>query len=135
LIEHLPAGVHYVSLQKEPSEADRAVLGSNPAVLNLGPELDDFTDTAAVCDCLDAVLSVDTSVAHLSAALGRTTWILLPFNADWRWLLDRDDSPWYPAARLYRQRTLGVWRDVFERVAMDLIATFNPVSDAPGPRR
>jgi tetratricopeptide (TPR) repeat protein len=125
-IEHLPGGFHYVSLQKEPSEADRAVLRSNPAVLNLGPGLDDFTDTAAVCDCLDAVLSVDTSVAHLSAALGRTTWILLPFNADWRWLLDRDDSPWYPAARLYRQKTSGVWRDVFEGVAMDLIAKFIP---------
>jgi tetratricopeptide (TPR) repeat protein len=130
-IEHLPGGVHYVSLQKEPSEADRGVLRSNPAVLNLGPGLDDFTDTAAVCDCLDAVLSVDTSVAHLSAALGRTTWILLPFNADWRWLLDRDDSPWYSAARLYRQKTLGVWRDVFEGVAMDLIAKFNPASAIP----
>lgn len=132
-IQHLPRGFQYVSLQKEPAESDRDVLQSHPAILNLGPELDDFTDTAALCDCLDAVLSVDTSVAHLSAALGRTTWILLPFNADWRWLLDRSDSPWYPTARLYRQKTSGVWRDVFEGVAMDLAATLNSGWQAPSP--
>jgi tetratricopeptide (TPR) repeat protein len=122
----LPGGFQYVSLQKEAPQADREVLRSNPGILNLGPELDDFTDTAALCDCLDAVISVDTSVAHLSAALGRTTWILLSFNAAWRWLLDRDDCPWYPTVRLYRQQTSGVWRDVFERVAADLIAQLKP---------
>jgi hypothetical protein len=71
---------------------------------------------------LDLVISVDTSVAHLSAGLGKTTWILLPFNPDWRWLLDRSDSPWYRAVKLYRQRAAGDWSGVVERVASDLIA-------------
>ena len=80
-----------------------------------------FSDTAAVCECLDLVLSVDTSIAHLSAALGKRTWILLPLiSADWRWLLERDDSPWYPSVKLYRQSTEGDWGGVFARVGGDL---------------
>ncbi len=67
----------------------------------------DFVETAALCECLDLMISVDTSIAHLSAALGQKTWILLPYNPDCRWLLDRDDSPWYPSARLYRQARGG----------------------------
>jgi ADP-heptose:LPS heptosyltransferase len=70
---------------------------------------------------MDLVLSVDTSVAHLSAALGKETWIMLPFSADWRWLLARDDSPWYPSVKLFRQRRVGDWSGVFERVWTDLI--------------
>jgi hypothetical protein len=80
-----------------------------------------FTDTAAVCECLDLVISVDTSIAHLSAALGKRTWILVPHTgADWRWLLERDDSPWYPSVKLYRQSTAGDWGGVFDRVTADL---------------
>jgi ADP-heptose:LPS heptosyltransferase len=105
-------------------ESDRQVLLARPEILNFGNELD-FENTAALCDCLDLVISVDTSVAHLSAALGKTTWILLPFNPDWRWLLDRSDSPWYRAVKLYRQRTAGDWSAVVERVASDLIGCFN----------
>jgi ADP-heptose:LPS heptosyltransferase len=70
---------------------------------------------------MDVVISVDTSVAHLSAALGRPTWILLPYRPDWRWLLDREDSPWYPTARLYRQGTIGDWKGVLQRIGRDLI--------------
>ena len=78
--------------------------------------MQDFADTAALMSQLDLVISVDTSVAHLAGALGRPVWVLLPFVPDWRWLLDRDDSPWYPTARLFRQTDTRDWRDVVERV-------------------
>ena len=83
-------------------------------------EIVDFSDTAALCELMDAVVSVDTSVAHLAAALGRDTRVLLPFSPDYRWLLGRDDSPWYPSVKLYRQQSLGDWAAVIERVAGDL---------------
>jgi ADP-heptose:LPS heptosyltransferase len=124
LIDALPVGFHYVSLQKELRHADRRGLAAHPEVFDAEPRLQDFSDTAALCDCLDLVLSVDTSVAHLAGALGRPTWILLPWYPDWRWQLDRDDSPWYPSVRLYRQTTPGDWRGVLERVARDLVRFF-----------
>jgi ADP-heptose:LPS heptosyltransferase len=120
LIEHLPSGFQYVSLQKEVREADRQILLTCSQILSLTDDLIDFTDTAALCDCLDLVISVDTSVAHLSAALGKTTWLLLPFNSDWRWLMHRDDSPWYPAMKLYRQDRAAGWGGVLAHVARDL---------------
>jgi ADP-heptose:LPS heptosyltransferase len=88
----------------------------HPGVRHFGAELEDFTDTAALCALMDFVISVDTSVAHLSGALGRPTWILLPLLPDWRWLLDREDSPWYASAKLYRQSTSGQWDSVVEQV-------------------
>jgi tetratricopeptide (TPR) repeat protein len=121
LIPQLPAEFQYVSLQKEVREIDRPSLQSNRAILNFAEEQQDFSDAAALCECMDLVLSVDTSVAHLSAALGKETWIMLPFSADWRWLLARDDSPWYPSVKLFRQRRVGDWSGVFERVWTDLI--------------
>ena len=78
-----------------------ALAGSD--IRHYDDELKDFTDTAALCELMDVVVSVDTSVAHLAAAMGKTTWILLPYASDWRWLLDRDDSPWYESVKLYRQ--------------------------------
>jgi ADP-heptose:LPS heptosyltransferase len=87
-----------------------------------------FVETAALCECLDLVISVDTSIAHVSAALGRETWILLPFNPDCRWLLDRNDSPWYGSATLYRQAGSGDWCGVLTRVAADLD---RELADAP----
>jgi tetratricopeptide (TPR) repeat protein len=124
LVACLPASFQYVCLQTEVRESDRPALLANSNILYFGDELD-FANTAALCECLDLVLSVDTSVAHLSAALGRTTWVLLHFNADWRWLLDRDDSPWYPTATLYRQRAMDDWSGVFARVGDDLVRTFS----------
>jgi predicted O-linked N-acetylglucosamine transferase (SPINDLY family) len=121
MLRHLPSGLQYMSLQKEVRESDRQSLQSDSRILHWGDELHDFADTAALCECMDVVISVDTSVAHLSAALGKETWILLPWVPDWRWLLDREDSPWYPSARLYRQPTSGDWASVLGRVAADLM--------------
>ena len=105
----------FVSLQKDVRAADQAVL-DRIGLVDLGPELRSFADTAAVISQLDLVISVDTSVAHLAGALGRPVWVLLPFVPDWRWLLDRDDSPWYPTARLYRQNETRKWDDVVVRL-------------------
>jgi tetratricopeptide (TPR) repeat protein len=120
VIRHLPDGAHYVSLQKEVRASDRVALQSNPQIFNPADDLHDFSDTAALCECLDLLISVDTSIAHLGGALGRATWILLPYSPDWRWLLDRDDSPWYSAVKLYRQDGSGAWHSVLRRVRADL---------------
>jgi ADP-heptose:LPS heptosyltransferase len=85
-------------------------------LIDLADELNDFADTAAVVACLDLVISVDTSVAHLAGALGKPVWTLLAFASDWRWLLDRADSPWYPTMRLFRQHTAGDWRGPIDHV-------------------
>jgi Tfp pilus assembly protein PilF len=122
LIPFIPYAFEYFSLQKEVREDDRATLHAYPNIRHFGDELEDFSDTAALCEQMDIVISVDTSVAHLSAAIGKATWVLLPSSPDWRWLLDREDSPWYPSARLFRQRNAGNWVDVFEEVNAALIA-------------
>ncbi len=80
----------------------------------------DFADTAAVIDNLDLVISVDTAVLHLAGAMGKKVWGLLPFEADWRWMLDRSDSPWYPTMRLFRQAGAGDWDSVFGSVEDEL---------------
>jgi tetratricopeptide (TPR) repeat protein len=87
-----------------------------------GPELTDFSETAALIMQMDLVIAVDTSVAHLAGALGKPVWLMLPFAPDWRWLMDRDDTPWYPTMRLYRQPKLGDWASVIARIRDDLAA-------------
>jgi lipoprotein NlpI len=120
LLEGLPAGFQYFSLQKDVRVADMAVLGSAQNIQHFGEQLVDFSDTAALCELMDLVISVDTSVAHLSGALGVPTWVLLPHLPDWRWLLEHRDSPWYPSIRLYRQSKARHWDDVLQAVANDL---------------
>jgi ADP-heptose:LPS heptosyltransferase len=93
-----------------------------PNLMHLGDELADFDDTAAVIDSLDLVVTIDTAVAHLAGAMGKPTWILLPHAPEWRWMLDREDTPWYPTARLFRQKRLGDWESVIERVRASLSA-------------
>ena len=112
-------GVKLFSLQKGPP-AEQLAGPSAPPVEDLGPELNDFADTAAAMHHLDLVISVDTSAAHLAGALGRPVCTLLPFSPDWRWLLDRSDSPWYPTMRLFRQPAIGAWASVFEEVTVEL---------------
>ncbi|HDR9757192.1 TPA: tetratricopeptide repeat protein [Burkholderia cepacia] len=108
--------VTFVSLQPQVRARDADALAAS-GVLSFADALQDFTETAALVDTLDLVISVDTSVAHLAGALGRPVWVLLPRVPDWRWLLDRDDCPWYPAATLFRQARPGDWPAVVGRVA------------------
>ena len=88
--------------------------------VDLGPELIDLADTAAVMRCLDLVITVDTALAHLAGALGTPVWVALPAVPDWRWLLQREDSPWYPSMRLFRQTERGQWDEVFQRIKIAL---------------
>jgi tetratricopeptide (TPR) repeat protein len=118
-LERFP-DIRLYSLQKEVAPADREKAPAG--IFPLGGEFNDFADTAAVIDHLDLVVSVDTAVAHLSGAMGKPTWLLLPYTADWRWLENREDTPWYPTMRLFRQKTWGDWQEVFERVATGLRA-------------
>jgi hypothetical protein len=114
-------GVKLYSLQKEPRPADASVLaGLGSDVTDLAPRLGDFADTAAAVAALDLVISVDTSVAHLAGAMGRPGWIMLPYAQDWRWLRDREDSPWYPSLRLFRQERPQAWAGVIARLAAEL---------------
>jgi tetratricopeptide (TPR) repeat protein len=117
----LDAGATFVSLQKDPRSEDKMILEQSD-VLDLTHHLTDFAETAALASSLDLVITVDTSVAHLAGALGRPTWILLPYTPDWRWLLDRDDSPWYPTVRLFRQDETRDYGKVVGRVRDELIA-------------
>jgi len=120
-LHQLPSGYQYVSLQKEVRDIDEIAISSQTDLLHFEDEINNFTDTAALCSLMDLVVSVDTSVAHLSGALGKPTWVLLPFTPDWRWLLDRDDSPWYPSMKLYRQATAGDWDGVLTKMKSDLL--------------
>jgi hypothetical protein len=112
--------VAFVSLQRELRPGDDAFLRENANCIPLGDALGDFADTAAIMHELDVVVTIDSSVAHLAGAIGRPVWILLPFFPDWRWLLGRDDSPWYPSARLFRQPAVGDWTSVVDRVRVAL---------------
>lgn len=99
-------------LQKEMPTEDRELLANYPHVVDHGAALGDYADTAALIQSLDLVVTIDTSVAHLAGALAQPVWIMLAHSADWRWLLDREDSPWYPTARLFRQKRRGDWESV-----------------------
>ncbi len=112
--------VRCFSLQRDLREADAEALRDLPNLVHLGDELRDFADTAAIISLLDVVISVDTAVAHLAGALGKPVVILLPYAADFRWMRDRDDSPWYPGAKLCRQPAFGDWDSVIARVAEEL---------------
>ena len=121
LLPLLDVEAQFVSLQKDVRPADQAILRQQRHILDFGPQLDSLVDTAAILEHLDLVISVDTSVAHLAGALGRQVWIILPYVPDWRWLLDRDDSPWYPTARLFRQTASREYTSVIERVRTELV--------------
>jgi tetratricopeptide (TPR) repeat protein len=112
----LDSGATFVSLQKDVRDSDAILLKERSDILDLRDHLGDFADTAALISQLDLVISVDTSVAHLAGALGKPVWLLLNDVPDWRWLLGRDDSPWYPAARLFRQDATCDWGKVIARV-------------------
>ncbi len=116
LLPLLDCDATFISLQWQVRPGDAAVLKDRSDLLHFGDELNNFSDTAAIISNLDLVISVDTSVAHLAGALGKSVWILSPYVPDWRWLLDREDSPWYSTARLFRQNHARTWDDVIIRV-------------------
>jgi len=115
----------WISLQKEMSGADAALLAGMGA-RDFASDIADFGDTAALIALMDLVITVDTSVAHLAGAMGKPVWIFLPFNADWRWLRDRADSPWYPTARLFRQTVFGRWEAVLSEAKQALDEILSP---------
>ena len=125
LITHLPSDYEYLSLQKEISDVDKEVLIECCKIKHFGDDLKDFTDTAALCELIDIVISVDTSVAHLAGTLGKNTWVLLPYSPDWRWLLDRNDSPWYSSVKLYRQEKINDWESALVNIESDLKKLLN----------
>jgi tetratricopeptide (TPR) repeat protein len=120
--------LEFHSLQQEVLEPDRDWQNANPLVIDHSAQLKNFADTAALIAQMDLVVTIDTAVAHLAGAMAHPTWIMLPFCADFRWLIGRADTPWYPTARLFRQKRNGVWTDVVAEVARALAVQF------PAPR-
>lgn len=125
-VKALPAeGFEYICLQKELKECDKEFFASYQNIKFFGDELIDFSDTASLIDCVDLVVSTCTSIPHLSAALGKETWVLLSHLPDWRWLLDRESSPWYPSVKLYRQPAYDDWDGVLKKVKLDLMRSLD----------
>jgi tetratricopeptide (TPR) repeat protein len=122
MISFLPSNLQYISLQKELSDFDLKVLERNAFISNYASYLIDFNETAALIDCLDLVITVDTSIAHLAGAMGKRAWLLLSDNPDWRWFMDTESSPWYPTIKIFRQDQLGDWSSVLKRVELELTA-------------
>jgi tetratricopeptide (TPR) repeat protein len=114
------SAIQFVSLQHELCAEDARLLSDHPDIVRIGEKLADFAETAAIISLLDIVISVDTAVAHLAGALGRSVFVLLPFAADFRWMRQRVDSPWYPRARLFRQTSFDQWGDVIAAVRDEL---------------
>ncbi len=112
--------VKIFSLQKGPGIKQIKDWSADMELINLGQKFEDFTDTAAAIENMDLIISVDTSVIHLAGAMGKTTWALIPYESDWRWMLNREDSPWYPTIRQFRQKEYGNWEELFARVAKQL---------------
>jgi hypothetical protein len=113
-------GVTFFSIQKGPTEGAAQTPPPGMNLVNLSPQIQDFEDTAAILSEVDLLISIDSSPVHLAGALGRPAWVMLPLLPDWRWLLGRDDTPWYPSVRLFRQTEWGRWDQVIDRVAAAL---------------
>ena len=121
-------GATFYSLQVAPTAEFTGEAASQNTLIDLEHLIHDYSDTAALMAQLDLIIAVDTSVAHLAGALGCPVWVLLPFAPDWRWLLERDDSPWYPTMRLFRQPVPGDWSSVVQSVRAALAGTLHPAS-------
>jgi hypothetical protein len=119
-----PSDFQYICLQKEIKESDLLSFSERQDVAFYGDQLHDFSDTAALVENLDLIISTCTSVPHLSGAMGKPTWVILGHVPDWRWMLHRDDSPWYPSVKLYRQDASWQWDAVVDRVRQNLRTRF-----------
>ena len=125
-------GLALVSLQKGEASADLAHHEHGKLIIDAAKDIQSYEDTAAIIAALDLVITVDTSVAHLAGAMGRPAWVLLHFGSDWRWMRDREDSPWYPSLRLFRQRAPGQWDAPLAAIAAEfLAATANAKENQP----
>jgi hypothetical protein len=113
-------GIALLALQKGPKTGQAGEYYGRAPLINVGAEIQDYDDTMAILENLERLVTVDTSVAHLAGAMGRPVWIMLPRAPDWRWLLEREDSPWYPTVRLFRQTQVRRWDDVAQRIAAAL---------------
>ena len=118
LLQRTDIACHVV--QRDIQDADRQAMASFPALADHGTALTDFAETAALIASMDLIVTVDTAVAHLAGALNIPAWVMLAHSADWRWMQDRDDSPWYPSLRLFRQKRRGDWHGVIEQVSANL---------------
>jgi tetratricopeptide (TPR) repeat protein len=110
----------FYSLQIEYRTHDIDFINAHPKIIDFSNELEDFSDTACLCDLMDLIITVDTSVAHLSAALGKLTWLLVPHNPDFRWFNDRQDSPWYPSIQIFRQNSIDNWNQTLNEISQEL---------------
>jgi hypothetical protein len=115
-------GVTFYSLQKGEAVKQLLTPPAGAKIVDLSPNLSDFNWTAGAIAGLDLIIAVDTAVCHLAGALGKPVWMMVPFVPDWRWMLNREDTPWYPSFRLFRQKTIGDWEDVVKRVGDALVA-------------
>jgi hypothetical protein len=113
-------GADFYSLQIEYRAHDIDFINENPKIIDFSNELEDFSDTACLCNSMDLIITVDTSVAHLSAALGKITWVLLPHNPDFRWFNDRQDSPWYSSIQIFRQNSFDSWNHTLNQINQEL---------------
>jgi ADP-heptose:LPS heptosyltransferase len=113
-------GTTFYSLQFGSGAEQMKQLPPGVQLVDLGDELKDFANVAAIVANLDLMISIDSAVAHLAGALGKPVWILLNKGCDWRWFLEREDTPWYPTARLFRQSTSGQWQDVVKCIEIEL---------------
>lgn len=127
--------VSFYSLQKGKAAEEFKYSTAGMKLIDYTEELKDFADTSALIENLDLVISVDTSVAHLAGALCKLVWRLLPFVPDWRWMLDREDSPWYPSMRLFRQSSLDNWQSVITRIIKELKVFYIKHSFSIAPKR
>lgn len=118
----LTADANWTSLQVEVKDSDRAALSANAIIRHFDLAQEDFLATASLVQEMDLILTVDTALAHLAGAMGKKVWLMLPFRPDWRWLLERDDSPWYPGMTLFRQKKIGDWDELVARIATRLAA-------------
>lgn len=116
-------GVTFISLQKGQGEDEALSPPDGMPLLHLGSDISDFSDTAAILDQLDLLISVDTAIVHLAGAMGKPVWVFVPYLPDWRWMLEREDSPWYPSVRLFREQKRQDWPPVIERIRSELVKT------------
>jgi hypothetical protein len=113
--------ITFYSLQKGEASKQTKKQMEDMGIIDYTEDIKDFSDTAALIENFDLVISIDTAVAHLAGALGKPVWTLLSFSPDWRWLINQEDSPWYPTMRLFRQPSLGDWESVIAKVKGDLL--------------